>query len=371
MYRNVKMLMIITLVFLAQMPMLALAQDKSETESKARLIMSDVIGLDLGRYNTKLVSYFVDNPKIYGGLTRERLFFNLTSPKDSIYFSCDFLDGKFMSYDLSPLQGASPQYINAIPNTINGAVQTAMQKYYAYSGNQLVQNVYGVMNKMSTSNPVNTTQDNVKVIVKTPDNYNSTSIEWVRSFNGVDYPTGLSAFLVGNTLECFTDLSSFYLIGNTTLAISHDQAISIAQKEVFQNNKLNITSNEGSKEVVLELPSQPQSVMLRTACREPFTYYPVWQIQFYAEKPLQGTNGYQVGIWADTGEIIYSHLTTEFGLNDASISDWSNPTPIPSSQNSPAPDSQQIQNANPYVIAGVAVFVAIALAALLLLRRHN
>jgi hypothetical protein len=175
-----------------------------------------------------------------------------------------------------------------------------------------------------------------------------------------------------NILTSFSDLSRFYSIGNTNIALSRDQAISIAQKEAFNSNILNITSEKGtSKQVTLDLPTQPQSVQLNAFCRQPLTYSPMWQIQFYASEPVYGTNGYQIGIWADTGQIQYSHLTSIHGVTDNP--DNTDSTNFISQTPNTTDNSQPL--ANPFIIlfifAGVAVTIMLAFTLLLNKRRQN
>jgi len=39
--------------------------------------------------------------------------------------------------------------------------------------------------------------------------------------------------------------------------------------------------------------------------RDPLTLYPYWQLHFYFNESIAGNVGVQVGVWGDTGEIIY------------------------------------------------------------------
>lgn len=305
------------------------AQQTQVDQGKGRLVMSIVIGLDLTKYNVTMINYLSDNPAIYGGMQHEIMLFNLTSSQNSLYVECQFVNNSLAFYSLYQLKGASPIYAQSSPSTVTEVTKYAMQRYFTYSGLQIAQDAQNTLDNFVGTTPTNITQGNLELRVTTPDNYyNSTQIDWLKNINGADYPTGLSIhFNQNNTLVNFSDLSRFYSVGNTNLTISRDEAINIAQKEAFSNNKMNITSSDGYlTQVTLELPSQPQVVQLSTACRQPLTYSPIWQIQFYSNNPIGGTNGYQVGIWADTGEIQYSHLTSGLGTNNY-IGATTNPEP--------------------------------------------
>ena len=50
--------------------------------------------------------------------------------------------------------------------------------------------------------------------------------------------------------------------------------------------------------------------------RDPLTLYPYWVVLFYFNEPIAGVEGMQVGVWGDTGEILYcsgfGYLIPEF-----------------------------------------------------------
>ncbi|MEM3000413.1 MAG: hypothetical protein QXX34_07820 [Candidatus Bathyarchaeia archaeon] len=47
--------------------------------------------------------------------------------------------------------------------------------------------------------------------------------------------------------------------------------------------------------------------------RNPFVLYPFWFVELPLNYPNSTITGWQVGIWADTGEIAYSHPTGILG----------------------------------------------------------
>ncbi len=338
------------------------AQQTQVDQGKGRLVMSSVIGLDLTKYNVTMINYLSDNPAIYGGMQHEVMLFNLTSSQNSLDVMCQFINNSLAFYSLYQREGASPIYAQSSPSTITEVTKYALQRYFTYSGLQIAQDAQNTLDNFVGTTPTNITQGNLELRVTTPDNYNSTQIDWLKNINGADYPTGLSIhFNQKNTLVNFSDLSRFYSLGNTNLTISRDDAINIAKKEAFSNNKMNITSSDGYlTQVTLELPSQPQVVQLSTACRQPLTYSPIWQIQFYSNNPIGGTNGYQVGIWADTGEIQYSHLTSGLGTNNY-IGATTNPEPT-----FPLPTQDQTSTPNPTITPSVPEFPWSAILPLLL-----
>jgi len=329
-------LMFIVVFAFAQIPQICFAQQTQVDQDKARLVMSSVLGLDLTKYTVELTNYVVDNPAVFGGMTRETMVFNLTSAQNSLSVLCAFVNNTLTFMKLSPVGGAyssinvqSPQ---SSGSTLLDATKNAVQRYYSYSGLQTASDALNILDSVSGTTPVNVTEGNLKLKVMTPDNFNSTNISWTRSINGANYPTRFSLDFANSVLVDLLDFSSFYSIGNTTIAISRDQAISIAQKEAFSNNRLNTTLANGTMSTVtLELPNQPQDIELNTACRQPLVYSPLWQIQFFSSNPVGSTVGYQVGIWADTGEIQYSHLVTHFGVDNAGMITNNFPASTPTS----------------------------------------
>jgi hypothetical protein len=326
-------LMFIVVFAFAQVPKICSAQQTQVDQGKARLAMSSVLGLDLIKYTVELTNYVVDKPAVYGGMTRETMVFNLTSAQNSISVLCAFVNNQLTFVSLSRVSGSfSSTNVQSPGSTLLDVTKNAVQRYHDYSGLQTASDALNILDSVSGTTPVNVTEGNLKLKVLTPDNFNSTSISWTRSINGANYPTGFSLDFYNGVLVDLSDLSSFYSIGNTTVAISRDQAISIAQKEAFSKNRLNTTLADGTMSpVTLELPNQPQDIELNTACRQPLVYSPLWQIQFFSSKPIGGTVGYQVGIWADTGEIQYSHLVSYHGVDNSGTINNNFPSSTPTS----------------------------------------
>ena len=62
-------------------------------EDKTINVLADVIGLDMAKCKLELISNSVDNPEIYGGLTREDLTYNLEASENKAQVVCTFVNG--------------------------------------------------------------------------------------------------------------------------------------------------------------------------------------------------------------------------------------------------------------------------------------
>jgi hypothetical protein len=108
-------------------------------------------------------------------------------------------------------------------------------------------------------------------------------------------------------LESFTNGWQLYKIGSEKLVVSKDQAINIAI-ELLKN----------SSSTHKELRNNSIIAELNLIPKEPFEVHPFWFVELplalppisdpLSDRSWVHTSKWQVGIWGDTGEIVYAHL---------------------------------------------------------------
>jgi hypothetical protein len=213
---------------------------------------------------------------------------------------------------------------------------------------------------------MNVTIDNLKL--KITENDSHLDLMWWYTLNGVDFPFGLSVDFVNGKLKGFSDNTKFYQIGSTDVKISPEEAIRTTKELAMDYTTLNVSTGNGTyKEVTLNLIDEHMVVELQIGNREPFVFYPLWYVRIYAETSIGGTDGFQAGIWADTGEIAYSQLTGHHGV--ILPEDSSDHSSI-QSQNDISDEVPSNQNLILYLFVAI-VAITIATTALYVLKRSK
>ncbi len=301
---------VIMLLLSVQIPQAYSAE--TDAQQKTLTILSEVIGLEMTKYDSEFTNYVLDNPDIFGGFDREIVKYSLQSEDSKVEVICTFIDGKLVRYDLSNIQGfpiLSAQSANLIDSTKN-----ALQLYQTYSMIESFEDYYAILDSNTDSKPVNKTQGSIKLQVT--ENDNIIDIVWINIINNVEFPTGLSVHFENDILTGFVDFSNFYKIGSSEVKISKEEAINIAKEQAKNFTKFQVSAGDGNVlEVTMNLLDEPIVTNLQIVSREAFTHYPFWNIRFYSEKEQYGVNGVEVGIWADTGEVAYSQPTGYMGIN--------------------------------------------------------
>jgi hypothetical protein len=124
--------------------------------------------------------------------------------------------------------------------------------------------------------------------------------------DAIDSPKSIVFSYRDGFLVAFGNSWELYRIGNQDINVSREQAINTA---IEQGN--NATTNG------LKLRNQDIRADLSLRQREPFVLYPFWFVDLPLGSPSTDSSNeptfvhtfteWQVGIWADTGTIVYSH----------------------------------------------------------------
>lgn len=357
-------------------------------EEKAISIITDVAKLDMTKYNLNLSNHTFDQ---YGGKPKEYLKYTLESNGNKLQVYFTFINKTLTNYALYQVDGSdfSPLYAQPLPASSLDVAKSFLQRYQIFSNTLTVQEARNILDTVTEVKTMNATVGNLKMRIIVMDN-NSTHIEWKRVINGLEFWTGLSIRIRNGVLDHFNDESSFYRIGSADVKISQEEAIRIAWEEAKTYTSLKIWMGDTYEIIPFSLKEEPTTVRLQINTRdmEPFTMYPFWYIRFGAEKIQYGVNGVEVGVWADTGEVPYSHLTGYFGT----ISETENPTDTTPDSSSPEPDTEnstdstsgsqtspefQLEsNTNPpltayLIVATAATTIAVAVAAVALKKRSK
>ena len=323
-------------------------------------VMTKVVGLDMEKYEIELLSNTTDYPDYCGGLVRDSLTYNIEAVGSKAQIVCTFINKTLTRFAMYPLEG-SLLYAQPLSSDSLTATKTLLHRLQAYSGASHIQEARSILEKVTEIKTMNVTTDNLKLIISEVDD--NLSLMWWKTVNGIDFPYGLSVKFNNGQLKGFSDDSKFYQIGNADVNVSREDAIRTTKELSKDHTTLNVSTGNGDyKEMTLNLTDEHMVVELQIGNRESFTYYPLWYVRLYAETSIGGTDGFQAGIWADTGEIAYSQLTSHHGV--IPLEDSSNQVPT-QSQNSSDP------NLIPYLLVGLLATTIVATILLIQKRRSK
>ncbi len=150
------------------------------------------------------------------------------------------------------------------------------------------------------TNSLSVTKNNLKIDLQI--NNPTTDVFFIPSYNGVDYPNRLIiSFNKAGDLAAFSDTSNLYKVGDTRLKVNKDEAINTAW-----NQATNITSVSivGVGNVAIQFMKYPL-VTLIGSVRGNMTAYALYDIKFLTDKEYYSTDGIEIGVWADNGQVAY------------------------------------------------------------------
>jgi len=279
---------------------------------KALAFLTNVVKLDMTKYNVTLVSNWVDFPPHWGGVAQEVVRFDLEWAGESkLYVTCRLRDKTLYSCGLEVLKG-SPIYTESQPTNVLDMAKGLLERYQTYSGASYLQTMRNMLGTIDEIKNMTTTVDNARLTISIENIPTApsaepiiyTNFDWVYTVNGIDAPQNVVSFTLDQGFfRSFRDDWNLYKIGSTDVNVSKEEAISMAMNAA-KNYTLTIWMNEWI-EVEFTIVDEPVTAELFMYPRETLTVYPFWRIELYFDKLYYSAYGIQVGIWADTKQITY------------------------------------------------------------------
>jgi hypothetical protein len=317
----------------------AVHSEELTVQNKALSAINDIIGFDLTKYNVELTNYRSEQPEAYGGLVQEDITYSLKSEDNkNIDVNIRFVNSTLAIVNIYPYNSsiATAQFGKQFSTNILIETKEVLQRLQAVDGAQYLQQMCDMLDKISDIQSANKTVGNLKLQVTTNTNFISqdttatfTTVSFMYASNeSVDSPKSINIYFRNGELTGFSNGWKFFSIGSEKPTLSREKAISLAmeQAEIAANSSLSLRNET----IRIDLHMSP---------REPFVLYPFWFVEIPLYYPNSTINGWQVGIWADTGEIEYSHPTGIMGTvpDTVNLSTDTTPTNIATQapQNSP------------------------------------
>lgn len=318
-------------------------------QEKAATFLGNVVGLDMAKYEVKLMSQ-MDFSADASGVAKSTMLYNLKSQGSTLEVICNFRNNALVSCIVNPLEG-TPLLAQPITNALDSA-KNLLSAYQSYSKAAYIQPMRAMLNTVTELKPMTIASGDLKLTVTTKD---YVYIEWMNTPNGIHnmYNRVILAFQNG-AFKMFSDSWNRYPMGSANVVISKENAISIAktQAQSFSYEVGNITIGNltisGKSEFVrANLTMQPKVNAL----------YPHWEVFLPLDKVYPGfTTGIYVTLWADSGEIISIKATGSLG-GPLSEDPLSTPAPSPEMSANTQIINDPTSPVNIYLIAGIAVAV--------------
>lgn len=329
---------------------------ESTTENKVLTFLRDVVGLDMAKYDAKLVAVPITSD-LDGSSEMEWIKYTLESAGSKIDVLCNFRNNVLVWCKLSVIAG-SPLYIQSQHANVIEAANSLLKRYQIYSSAPYLQTMQNMLDQVNESKPVTIKSGNVKLEISIEENY--TYIKWMYTVNNIDASSKAVSFIFKNgALYLFRDTWDLYKIGTTDVIVSKEEAVSIA-REHLQKYSYMVDGVSISNFTILD---EPVIATLSMQDRGNCTLYPHWEIRLALDKVYPGgVTGFQVMLWADTGEV--SHITPIGRLEGPPPEDYTDPQ-ASSTEPSPTPQPGFLGTSLPmeYGYATVAlIVVAIAVA---------
>lgn len=325
----------------------------TETEGKAIDFIKNVLPIDSSKYNITLrnygapelpdIGYYKQSP-----IEQEILTYSLKSKDSTLDVICAFSNKILTIASMYVVEGSvisDSQYSNLLD-----AAKDFLKKYQAYSKLDSTE----MINMLSNVDPAKNatiTSGTLKLTVTHQDLSgtwfgDTVDFRWVQTFNGCDY---LAVYLVfrDGVFSNLIDHRAAYTIGDTSVTISKEQAITIAI-DAIENYSYRMSDdwmvtgfNVIEDKIVANL--QPQ-------IKESNILYPAWSVILPLDGVYPGSvTELLVGIWAGTGEVYLVHHQAYGGAAPPEA------TSTPTEPTSPAMDMRLIATAAGAVIATVAI----------------
>jgi len=325
--------------------------DKETVQEKVLNALQDVTGIDVdkytitqSRYSTAPTPEFVE--KFRDG---EELMLTLKSQESQLGIWAVHHNNRLRIMYLSLEDGlpSDIHYVNKLSDDPLIATQQALHRLQKLTGNPVISEMLKIVESTKNIDDVaGKNFENIKCVVyRHPPEFGPpvggepvSSVYFMYSIDGSESPNSIGIHFMNGYIQGFHDAWDLYVVGSEEVNVSREQAIAIAREKAI----------EAAGSVTLEFPSdRPVIAELSLEVRDDFMLYPFWFVEIPIDYPPNlSIYGWQVGIWADTGELMYSHPVGRYGIMP-DTNDLANNPLVPS------------QNKDKLLITGIITTVAI------------
>jgi hypothetical protein len=338
---------------------------------KLQDFLSEVVAIDLTKYNVTNIGSSSNYPSYYGGLVKEEgISFNLESDQSKVSVQGTFYNGFICQATFYPMQG-SIVYLQPPSTSALDESRKLLERYRTFANNcgldsshvTLALNMLSSVN-VSDPNPALYTLNNIAGFVPSvtisgnmKQETTETGVKWTYTEKGVNMPNKCLTIDFGGNELLFADTWNLYTVGCFSV-VSEDEAKSVGW-EAAENYDLVLVDENGTLfsvhpdwtnmtfEIALNMiPGQiykrlPEDNFVDpgNVTRDPLALYPLWQMVFYFHENIGDVVGVQVGVWGDSEEVAY---ISEYGYLGPYVIPTPTPTISPTPASTPSPEPTTI-----------------------------
>ncbi|MDR2707694.1 MAG: winged helix-turn-helix domain-containing protein [Nitrososphaerota archaeon] len=271
---------------------------------KVANFLHNVVHIDTRNYTIALLSNNLYWRTDFGGLSEEEAVYSLKGPDSNLNVMFRFRNNHFSRYELTMIE-SSPIFTQNEPNNLILNAHMILTSYQAYSNHEYLTDMLNLLSQVSSTQSTTITEGNMKLSITISGT--SAELSWMFTENGIDYQTkGLQMTFQYNILTTMTD--SYYLFqkGSSTISITQEQAIGIAEDYVKTMSYI----IEGQSVSDFKTTSPPLSIQMVPHVRGgSVELYPYWYIELNLDKIYSGgLTIVSIGIYADTGQVADAQL---------------------------------------------------------------
>ena len=360
----------LVLVVVLALPLLQVPKAYSTEWSapdKALSFLEDVVNLDMTKYNTTLDGHFVDYRSDLGGITQEDVMYTLESDGSKLVAALAFINKTLDWCILDVLEG-SPLFAPPPPTNVIDNAKVFLQRYQTYTGASYLQVMRDMLDTVDEIENMTTTVGNVTLEMSSQGDI--IFFEWLFTLNGFTMREKKVEVVFRNgVFESFMDNYDLFTFGNIDVNVSGEEAIAIARQHVKNFSwKVSMGGDDWIEVTEFNVVDEPMEVDVWMYPREENStvLYPHYHINLYLDAVYPGNvNRIAVGIWADTGEIIYCQALG-MGGGDLLPEDPTNEPPT----EPPPDDSTDQTNPDPTpILIAVPIVLAIILGSVVYFRK--
>ncbi|MEM3378572.1 MAG: hypothetical protein QW674_06465 [Candidatus Bathyarchaeia archaeon] len=382
-------------------------REAPEAEAKLQKFLSEVIGIEMSRYNMTNIGSGFSYPLWFGGVVKEEGVSFYLESNDSMVGVSGFFDNGLLTWLTVHIMNGSIIYSRQPSTDALEETKGILQRYKSFAEGYKVNtahltsalNLLGGVELASPSTALSMLNNITGFVPSTAASGSmkmettTTGIKWIYTERGVDMPNKCLVIDFGGNELFFADTWNLFTVGCFSV-ISEEEAKGIGW-DAAKNFDMKFRDENGTEfyvkppgwsgyvEVGLSMipglfynrDPNDHFVDPGSAVRDPLALYPLWQMVFYFNASVGGAVGIQVGVWGDTKEIAYiseyGYLGDLGGNSSLSVvaSSPSESSTVPSE--APAePDNDW--SSSVYLLVGlVATAVVVAIAAVALRKRSK
>ena len=326
---------------LPRIPPSILNEENTILRDKSLTFLNKVFKLDTAKYTTDVYI-----PEAVVSNVDKSFNLILSSNESLVSVSCDFRDNEIVWCTLYPVRGQPIYTTEPVVDVLSDA-KGVLAELAAFSPKSYLPTIQEMLNSATSLNTASISNTEITQLARITEN--SIILSWEPYSYGLSYePNQLGLLYADGRLNLVYNSFGMFTMGFSEVAVSEQEAIRLAIEHV----KAFSWAQDGESVSDVTVLEHLINTKLALTCRDDNKLYPYWEVRLGLDKMyLGGVTGFQVMMWADTGELL--HITP--------IGTYAGPGDMADSQLNVPPQQSAPPQTNTYTL--VLVFALIALIA--------